>query len=57
MRRSLHAMPEENVSTVRTVSVSAPRVFAMSADPMAHSAIDGTGWVHLAELVTSIPRA
>ncbi len=38
-------MDQENVSATLTVAVPAPRVFAVLADPTAHSAIDGTGWV------------
>lgn len=36
---------QENVSATLTVAVSAARVFAVLADPTAHAAIDGTGWV------------
>jgi hypothetical protein len=35
----------ENVSATLTFTVPAARVFAVLADPMTHSAIDGTGWV------------
>jgi hypothetical protein len=38
-------MAQENVSATLTVAVPAVRVFAVLADPTAHSAIDGTGWV------------
>ncbi|MBL1108790.1 polyketide cyclase [Streptomyces sp. 5-8] len=38
-------MDLENVSATLTVEVPAERVFAVLADPAAHSAIDGTGWV------------
>ena len=38
-------MDQENVSAALTVAVPATRVFAVLADPTAHSAIDGTGWV------------
>jgi hypothetical protein len=38
-------MDQENVSATLTVAVPAARVFAVLADPTAHSAIDGTGWV------------
>lgn len=38
-------MDQENVSASRTVAASAERVFAVLADPTAHPAIDGTGWV------------
>ncbi len=38
-------MDQENVSATLTVAVSAAKVFAVLADPAAHSAIDGTGWV------------
>ena len=38
-------MDQENVSATLTVAVPAERVFAVLADPTAHSAIDGTGWV------------
>jgi hypothetical protein len=36
---------QENVSATLTVAVPAAKVFAVLADPTAHSAIDGTGWV------------
>ena len=36
---------QEKVSATLTVAAPAPRVFAVLADPAAHSAIDGTGWV------------
>jgi uncharacterized protein YndB with AHSA1/START domain len=35
-------MDQENVSATLTVAVPAARVFAVLADPTAHSAIDGT---------------
>ncbi|MFB8271725.1 polyketide cyclase [Streptomyces sp. NPDC055955] len=38
-------MAEDNVSATLTVAAPAERVFAVPADPTAHSAIDGTGWV------------
>ncbi|MEU3355239.1 hypothetical protein [Streptomyces sp. NPDC037389] len=38
-------MDQENVSATLTVAVPAARVFAVLADPAAHSAIDGTGWI------------
>ncbi len=38
-------MDQENVSATLTVAVPAARVFAVLADPAAHAAIDGTGWV------------
>jgi hypothetical protein len=38
-------MAEENLSATLTVAASAARVFAVLADPAAHAAIDGTGWV------------
>jgi hypothetical protein len=38
-------MAEENVSATLTVAVPAASVFAVLADPAAHAAIDGTGWV------------
>lgn len=38
-------MDQENVSATLTIAVPAARVFAVLADPAAHSAIDGTGWV------------
>ena len=38
-------MDQENVSATLTVAVPAAQVFAVLADPTAHSAIDGTGWV------------
>jgi uncharacterized protein YndB with AHSA1/START domain len=36
---------QENVSATLTVAAPATRVFAVLADPAAHAAIDGTGWV------------
>jgi activator of Hsp90 ATPase-like protein len=36
---------QENVSATLTVTVPAAQVFAVLADPAAHAAIDGTGWV------------
>ena len=42
---SAHAVDQENVSATLTVAAPAARVFAVVADPAAHSAIDGTGWV------------
>ena len=36
---------QEVVSATLTVAASAERVFAVLADPTAHAAIDGTGWV------------
>lgn len=38
-------MAEDNVSATVTVAVPAARVFEILADPAAHRAIDGTGWV------------
>ena len=38
-------MDQENVSATVTVAVPAAKVFQVLADPTAHSAIDGTGWV------------
>ncbi len=38
-------MAEENVSATLTIGVPAARVFEVLADPAAHAAIDGTGWV------------
>ncbi|UOX91133.1 polyketide cyclase [Amycolatopsis sp. FBCC-B4732] len=39
-------MPDhENVHATLTFPVPAERVFAVLADPAAHAAIDGTGWV------------
>ncbi len=39
-------MPDhENVHATLTFPVPAERVFAVLADPTAHAAIDGTGWV------------
>ena len=43
--KSVHTVDSENVSTTLTVAVPAARVFAVLADPVTHSAIDGTGWV------------
>jgi len=45
MTRSVPAVDQENVSATLTVGVPAARVFAVLADPAAHVAIDGTGWV------------
>jgi hypothetical protein len=45
MTRSVHAVDQENVSATLIVPVPAARVFAVLADPTAHAAIDGTGWV------------
>ncbi|MGC7100959.1 polyketide cyclase [Amycolatopsis lurida] len=36
---------QENVSATLTIAVPAATVFAVLADPTAHAAIDGTGWV------------
>ncbi|GAB3966416.1 SRPBCC family protein [Actinoallomurus acanthiterrae] len=41
----MHTVDQENMSVTLTVAVPAARVFAVLADPTAHSAIDGTGWV------------
>jgi hypothetical protein len=41
----VHTADEENVSATLVIAVPAERVFAVLADPAAHSAIDGTGWV------------
>ena len=38
-------MTQEHVSATLTIAAAAARVFAVLADPAAHSAIDGTGWV------------
>ncbi len=38
-------MDQENVSATLTIAAPAARVFAVLADPAAHPAIDGTGWV------------
>lgn len=38
-------MDQENVHATLTIAVPAARVFAVLADPAAHAAIDGTGWV------------
>ena len=45
MTRSVRAKDQENVSATLTVAVPVAQVFAVLADPTAHSAIDGTGWV------------
>jgi hypothetical protein len=39
------AVEQENVSATLTVAGPVERVFAVLADPTAHAAIDGTGWV------------
>ncbi|GAB3348903.1 SRPBCC family protein [Amycolatopsis echigonensis] len=38
----------EKVSATLTIATSAEQVFAVLADPAAHAAIDGTGWVQAA---------
>lgn len=38
-------MDRENVSATLTIAAPAAEVFAVLADPTAHAAIDGTGWV------------
>jgi hypothetical protein len=38
-------MGQENVTATLTVAAPAAGVFAVLADPAAHAAIDGTGWV------------
>ncbi|UGQ14714.1 polyketide cyclase [Yinghuangia sp. ASG 101] len=38
-------MSQESVSATLTVTEPAARVFAVLADPVNHTAIDGTGWV------------
>ncbi|MFE4057878.1 SRPBCC family protein [Streptomyces sp. NPDC059096] len=38
-------MAEDSVSATLTVAAPAATVFAVLADPTAHAAIDGTGWV------------
>ncbi|PKV96788.1 polyketide cyclase/dehydrase/lipid transport protein [Amycolatopsis echigonensis] len=38
----------EKVSATLTIAASAEQVFAVLADPAAHAAIDGTGWVQAA---------
>ncbi len=44
----------ENVSAKLTVTAAATRVFAVLADPAAHAAIDGTGWVQEAPDATPL---
>ncbi|MFG1643198.1 polyketide cyclase [Amycolatopsis sp. NPDC049252] len=41
-------MNPETVSATLTITVPVTRVFAVLADPAAHCAIDGTGWVRQA---------
>ena len=41
-------MDQDNVSATLTFAVPAATVFAVLADPAAHAAIDGTGWVKAA---------
>jgi hypothetical protein len=41
----MNAVNHESVSATLTVAESAATVFAVLADPAAHAAIDGTGWV------------
>ena len=38
-------MDDETVSATRIINAPAEAVFAVLADPAAHAAIDGTGWV------------
>lgn len=38
-------MSEDNLSATLTIAAPAADVFAVLADPAAHAAIDGTGWV------------
>ena len=38
-------MDKENVTAALAVAVPTERLFAVLADPAAHAAIDGTGWV------------
>lgn len=38
-------MVSEHVSATRTVAAPAEVIYAILADPRAHAAIDGTGWV------------
>lgn len=45
MARSVHTVTEEIVSATLTIAAPVAKVFAVLADPAAHSAIDGTGWV------------
>jgi hypothetical protein len=42
------AVDHERVTATRTVAAPVARVFAVLADPTAHAAIDGTGWVRTA---------
>jgi uncharacterized protein YndB with AHSA1/START domain len=53
MRGSVDTVADESVSATLTVAVPAASVFAVLADPAAHAAIDGTGWV--AEAVDRAP--
>jgi hypothetical protein len=41
----VHTVDAETVSATLMIAVPAARVFAVLADPAAHAAIDGTGWV------------
>ncbi|POM22882.1 Polyketide cyclase / dehydrase and lipid transport [Actinomadura rubteroloni] len=38
-------MDQERLTATRTFALPAAQVFAVLADPAAHAAIDGTGWV------------
>ena len=38
-------MTGESISATRTIDAPADAIFALLADPAAHAAIDGTGWV------------
>ena len=42
---SLTGMTDESVNASTTIEASPEAVFAVLADPSAHAAIDGTGWV------------
>jgi uncharacterized protein YndB with AHSA1/START domain len=48
---------QETVSATLTVAAPATRVFAVLADPTAHAAIDGTGWVQEAADRTPLTQA
>ena len=50
-------MADENLSATLTVAAPAARVFAVLADPAAHAAIDGTGWVQEAADRAPLTRA
>ncbi|MEU5879386.1 hypothetical protein [Spirillospora sp. NPDC047279] len=55
--KTVQTVDQENVSATLTFALPAARVFAVLADPTAHSAIDGTGWVQEAADRAPLTRA